>query len=116
MTVPANPAALGSAAMRGWLVVILAGAATVLIKAAAPLLAGGRRLPPRLLPVLSLLSPALFAALAATQVFARGRTLILDERLGGLAAAMAGAYLRAPAPLVLAAAVAVTAVLRWVLR
>jgi len=101
---------------RGWLVVILAGAATLAIKAAGPLLLGGRALPPRLLAVLRLLAPALFAALVVTQGFARGRGVTVDARAGGLLVAAAGAWLRAPAIAVLVGAAAVTAALRFFLQ
>lgn len=99
--------------MRGWLVVILLGVATVVIKAAGPLLLGGRRMPSRVLAVLKLLAPALFAGLVVTQVFADGRELTLDARAGGLVAAVAGACLRARPVVVLVTAAAVTAALRF---
>src|SRR5207249_4743784 len=67
---------------RPWLVVVLVGAATMAIKAAGPVLLGGREPPARLLPVLRLLAPALFAALVVSQAFAGGRTLTLDARAG----------------------------------
>jgi branched-subunit amino acid transport protein len=100
----------------GWLVVILVGASTAVMKALGPIALGRRRLPPKLAPVLALLAPTLFAALVATQVFARGRELTVDARVIGLLAAAAGAHLRAPAPVVLVAAAAATAAARLLLR
>ncbi len=101
---------------RGWLVVVLVGASTVAIKAAGPILLGGRALPPKILPVLRLLAPALFAALVVSQAFARGRELTVDARVGGLVVAAVGAYLRAPALAVLVGAAAVTAALRLLVQ
>jgi branched-subunit amino acid transport protein AzlD len=57
----------------------------------------------------ALLPVALLAALTAQQTFADGRTLLLDARAAGLAAAAVALVLRAPFLLVVAAAVAVTA-------
>ena len=68
-----------------WTVVAVAGAATFLLKAVGPVLLGGRELPARVTGVLSLLAPALLAALVATQFLGGDRELVLDERLVGLA-------------------------------
>ena len=64
----------------GWLVVLLVGAATIAIKATGPLLLGGRELPERLLGVVSLLAPALLAALVATLTLESGKALVIDAR------------------------------------
>jgi branched-subunit amino acid transport protein len=101
---------------RGWLVVILVGAATAALKATGPVLLGGRPVPPRLRPVLQLMAPAVFAALLVTQVFASGQRLTVDARLAGLVVAAVAAYWRAPAVAVLAAAAAATAAVRGFLR
>ena len=74
-----------------WLMVILVGAATAAIKASGPVILGGRRMPTAVVPVLSLLAPSLFGALVATQTFAAGQRLAVDERLAGLIVAAAGA-------------------------
>ncbi len=95
-----------------WLAVILVGSATVAIKAAGPILLGGRAFPPKLLSVLGLLAPALLAALVATQGFSTGRELKVDARAAGLLVAAAGAHLRAPALAVVVGAAAVTAAVR----
>jgi branched-subunit amino acid transport protein len=98
----------------GWLLVVLVGAATITIKAAGPLALGGRALPRRLLPALTLLPPALFAALIVTQAFVQGRALTIDARVGGLLTAIVCAYLRAPATIAILLAAGVTAVLRLI--
>ena len=51
-----------------WWVVLIAGATSMLLKAAGPVLVGGRALPPRLVSLVECLAPALFAALIVTQV------------------------------------------------
>ena len=77
-----------------WTVVAVAGAATFALKAVGPVLLGGRELPAPVIGVASLLTPALLAALVATQVFGGDRVLVLDERLVGLAAAVVALVLR----------------------
>ncbi len=95
-----------------WATVALVGAATVAIKATGPVFLGGRRLPPRVTPVVELLAPAILAALVVTQVLVRGRQLTVDERLVGLAAAALALRLRAPVLVVVAVAAAATALAR----
>jgi branched-subunit amino acid transport protein len=93
-----------------WFSVLLIGAATILIKGVGPMLLGGRELPPRMLDVVKLLAPAVLAALVATQVFGSGQSLVIDERLAGLAAATVALSFRAPVLVVVALAAATTAV------
>ena len=96
-----------------WIVVLAVGGATILIKAAGPVLLGGRELPARLTGIVGLLAPSLLAALVVTQAAgADERELVADERLLGLAAAVVALLLRAPLLLVVAAAAAVTALAR----
>jgi branched-subunit amino acid transport protein len=98
----------------GWIAIAAIGAATMLIKATGPVLLGGRELPPRVLDVVKLLAPALLAALVATQVFGSGRSLILDERVLGLAVALVALILRAPVLVVVVAAAGATAAVRLI--
>ena len=91
-----------------WTAVLVVGLATVAIKAAGPVLAGGRELPQGSARVVNLLAPALLAALVATQAFASEEALVLDERGAGLAVAGVAILLRAPL-LVVVLAAAVTA-------
>ncbi|MFJ4849812.1 MULTISPECIES: AzlD domain-containing protein [unclassified Streptomyces] len=62
----------------------------------------------------ALLPIALLAALTALQTFGQGRTLVLDARGAGLAAAAVALLLRAPFLVVVAVAVVVTGSLRAV--
>jgi len=59
---------------------------TAAIKAAGPVALGGRELPTWFTSVVVLLSPALLAALVATQAFAEGDRLALDADTAGIAA------------------------------
>jgi len=59
---------------------------TAAIKATGPIALGGRELPTWFTSVVILLSPALLAALVATQAFAEGDHLALDADTAGVAA------------------------------
>lgn len=95
-----------------WTVVLVVGLATIAIKAAGPVLAGGRQLPQGSARVVNLLAPALLAALVATQAFADDEALVLDERGAGLAVAGVAILLRAPLLVVVLAAALTAAGLR----
>lgn len=95
-----------------WLTVLAVGAATVALRATGPVLLGGRGLPPRLGGVAELLAPAVLAALVVTQLVGGDREIVLDERLVGVAAALAAIRLRAPLIAVVAVAALVTALAR----
>jgi len=92
-----------------WVVVILTGVATLALKAAGPLLLGGKPLPARVTSLVSLLAPALLAALVAIGTFAQGQHLVIDARVLGVGAAGVAIRLRAPVLLVVVVAAAVTA-------
>ena len=95
-----------------WTVVMLVGVATVAFKAAGPLLAGGRELPPAALRVVELLAPALLAAFVAVQMLGGDRELVLDARVAGVAAAGLALIARAPIMVVVVVAAAATAATR----
>jgi branched-subunit amino acid transport protein len=95
-----------------WVVVLGASAGTLLIKGLAPALLGGRALPVRVSAAMALLAPAVLAALIVTNTFATGRTLTVDPRAAGLAAALVAVLLRAPILVVIVAAAATAALLR----
>ena len=97
-----------------WLVVALCGLTTIAIKAAGPVLLGGRALPQRWASVIALLGPALLAALVAINTFASGRALTIDERVLGVGAASLAIWRRAPLLLVVILAASVTALARAV--
>lgn len=98
-----------------WLVVALVGAGTIAIKAAGPVLLGGRPLPARLTGVVELLAPAVLGALVAVQTFGEGQSLVVDERLLGVAAAAVALWRKAPLLVVVVIAAATTALARLVI-
>lgn len=96
-----------------WLTIVLLAAATLVVKAAAPLLLGGRPLPSRLLAVVALLASTLLGALVVVGTFGAGRALQIDARAAGMGVAVLILLRRRDAllPAVIAAA-AVTAAVR----
>jgi uncharacterized membrane protein len=95
-----------------WAIVLAVGIGTMAIKAAGPVLLGGRPLPVRVQRVVALLAPALLAALVATTAFASGNDLVLDARAVGLGVAAVLIALRAPILGVVIAAAAAAALVR----
>lgn len=75
-----------------WVVLAALAAGTYALKAAGPLLLGGRELPDRLRLLAALLPPALLAALVVTSTLADGARLTVDARLAGVAAAGAALW------------------------
>ena len=97
-----------------WIVVGVLAASTMALKAAGPVLLGGRRVPERIAGILDLLAPVVLAALVAVQTFAGEGELVLDARAVGLAVATMAVFLRAPVIVVVVAAAAATALVRMV--
>lgn len=95
-----------------WVAIVAVALANAAIKAAGPLLAGGRDLPPRVVAVVALLAPALLAALVVTETFGGNRSLVIDERAIGVAVAGLVLALRGPVLIAVALAVVATALAR----
>ena len=95
-----------------WLVVGIVGAGTMAMKAAGPVLLGGRAMPDRAMSVISLLAPAVLAALIVTQTIGGNHHYVFDARLAGLAAAAIALRFRAPLLVVVILAAAATALAR----
>lgn len=95
-----------------WVTIIAVALANAAIKAAGPVLVGGRDLPPRVVAVIALLAPALLAALVVTETFGEDRHLVLDERAIGVAVAGLMLALRAPVLVAVALAAVATALTR----
>lgn len=85
---------------------------TYLMKAVGPFAAAGRELPPWLDRLANLLPAGLLAALVATQTLVAGNELVLDARVGGVAAAAVAVALRAHFGIVVLVGAGVTAALR----
>lgn len=97
-----------------WVIVLAVALGTIAIKAAGPVLLGGRPLPPTVARVVALLAPALLAALVATTAVGSGQEVELDARAAGLAVAAVAIALRAPVLLVVVLAAAVAALIRLI--
>jgi uncharacterized membrane protein len=95
-----------------WVAIVGVALASAAIKAAGPVLVGGRELPPRAVSVIALLAPALLAALVASETFGEDRHLVLDERAAGVAVAALALALRAPVLVAVALAAVTTALVR----
>ncbi|MGH2417603.1 MAG: AzlD domain-containing protein [Candidatus Limnocylindria bacterium] len=95
-----------------WVTVLVVAGATIAIKAAGPVILGGRQLPPVVLNVVAMLPAALLAALVAVLTFQADGALVLDARLIGVAVAAVAIWLRAPILIVVLLAAAVTATAR----
>jgi branched-subunit amino acid transport protein len=97
-----------------WVVVLGLAAGTYALKAAGPLLLGGRRLPERAERMAVQLPAALLASLVVVSTVGGDRALVVDARLAGVVAAGVALRLRAPFVVVVVVAVAVTGLLRAV--
>ena len=97
-----------------WTVVLVVGVFTMALKAAGPVLVGGRALPAVLEDAFRLLAPSVLAALVVTQAVAEDGELVFDERLVGVGAAAVAIRLKAPLIVVMVVAAVATALVRWV--
>lgn len=95
-----------------WLAIAAVALVNAVIKAAGPLLAGGRAVPRWAPAVVALLAPTLLTALVLVGVFADGSRLVLDERAAGVAVGAAALLARAPMFVAFVLAAATTALLR----
>jgi branched-subunit amino acid transport protein len=98
-----------------WLVIGLLALTTALIKAAGPVVFGGREPGPRFLSVVAMMAPALLAALVLTSVFADGRHLGVGAQVVGVAAGTVLLWRGRSVVLAVVVAVAVTALVRALL-
>ena len=95
-----------------WVAIVAVTLASAAIKAAGPIMVGGRELPPRVNAVIALLAPALLAALVVTETFGDDGHMVLDARALGVGVAAVALALRAPMLLAVALAALVTALAR----
>jgi branched-subunit amino acid transport protein len=96
-----------------WTTILALAVGTIAIKSTGPIALGGRPLPRRLNGFIMLLAPALLAALVAVETFGgEHRTLVIDARLAGVAAAGVALALRQSMTVVVVVAAVVTAVTR----
>jgi branched-subunit amino acid transport protein len=98
-----------------WITVAGLTVGTALIKAFGPVIFGGRDLHPLMARIIPLLAPALLAALVVTETLGgHGKSLAIDARSAGIAAAAVALVMRAPLVVVVLSAAVVTAAVRAV--
>ncbi len=95
-----------------WWTILGLAVATAAVKAAGPVLLGGRDLPERFSGVVALMAPALLTALVATSVLAEGDRWDVGARTLGVVAAGVAAWRGASVVTTLLVAVVLTATLR----
>jgi len=95
-----------------WSALLALCAVSYALKAAGPLLAGGRELGPQARRTLDLVAVPLLAALIAVQSLGDGHRLALDARVPALGVAAVLVWRRAPFLVVVLAAAATAALLR----
>jgi hypothetical protein len=96
-----------------WAAIVLLAIGGFALKAAGPVLLGGRELPPQAAGVIARLAPSLLAALVVVDLFATpDRTLRVDETSVGIAAAALALLAKLPMIAVVVIAAAVTAGVR----
>ena len=83
-----------------------------ILKSLGLIMLGDRQVPTRVEELLGLLPAALFGALIVVSTFASERTLMIDARAAGLAAAAVAVWRRAGIVVVVVAAAATTAAVR----
>jgi branched-subunit amino acid transport protein len=95
-----------------WTLLVALAVISYALKAAGPLLAGGRQLGPGLRRALDLVAVPLLAALIIVQTLSTGRHLVIDARVPALAVAAVLVWRRAPFLVVVLSAAATAALLR----
>ena len=98
--------------MTVWIVVGAVGVATIVFKAAGPLLLARRPLAPRVQSVVDLLAPVMLTALVVTQTVGGNQELVLDARVPGVAAAAVAIWRGVPVIVAMVVAALVTGLLR----
>ena len=101
--------------MNPWILIAGCVFVTVLIKAAGPVLLGGRELPGVVVRVVAYMAPALLSALVVTSAFADGHRFHVGAETVGMLAGGALLWRGRSVVLAVLVAVAVTAGLRAVL-
>ncbi|GAC70908.1 AzlD domain-containing protein [Gordonia soli] len=82
--------------MTVWILIAVLAASTLGMKMIGPALAGNWEPPPAALRVISLLGPALMAALVVSNTFVDGRMVVLDVRAAGLLVGLVALLVRLP--------------------
>lgn len=95
-----------------WLLIAGTAVLTALIKAAGPVVLGGRELPPGVMGVIALMPPVLLAALVVTSALADGQRLQVDASTAGVVVGGLLLWRRQSLVVAVVAAAVVTATIR----
>ena len=95
-----------------WALLLGLAGVSYALKAAGPVLAGGRQLGPQARMALDLVAVPLLAALIVVQTFGGAHRLVIDARVPALAVAAVLVWRRAPFLVVVLAAASTAALLR----
>lgn len=95
-----------------WILIAVLALLTAAIKAAGPVLLGGRALPPRFVGVIVVMPAAVLAALVVTSALADGDRLAVDASTVGVAVGGVLLWRRCPVLVAVVVAAALTAGLR----
>lgn len=95
-----------------WITILAVALVSAALRAAGPMLVGGRELPPSVNAVIAMLVPTVLTALVVTETFGKDGRLVLDEKAIGVSVAALALALRAPVLLAVVLAVVVTALIR----
>jgi branched-subunit amino acid transport protein len=95
-----------------WTVIGACAVVTFVIKGIGPFALGGRELSPRVITLITLLAPAVLAALVATQAFADGDHLAIGADTAGVAVAGVSSWRGGSIVTAVILAAGVTALLR----
>jgi uncharacterized membrane protein len=79
-----------------WVSIAVVAVANFVIKAAGPVLLGGRELPGPVVAVIALLGPALLTALVVVGTFSEGSDLRIDAQAAGVTVSGAAFLARVP--------------------
>ncbi|MCD4536397.1 AzlD domain-containing protein [Nocardioides sp. cx-169] len=98
--------------MTVWLLIGGMAVLTAMIKAAGPVLLGGRELPAKAMGVVALMPPVLLTALVVTSTLSDGRRITVDASVVGVAAGALLLWRRCPLVIAVLVAAGVTALVR----
>jgi branched-subunit amino acid transport protein len=99
-----------------WITIGVLIVTSALIRGSGPVFLGGREMPPAVQSVITLIAPALLAALIVVETIGapEGGSLEFDARIAGVGAAAVALYFRSSALVVVAIAALVTALIRLI--
>jgi hypothetical protein len=95
-----------------WISIGVLAVANFAMKAAGPVLLGGRKLPEPVLSVIALLAPAILAALVLVGAFSDGKRLTFDAQSAGVVVSGAAFVFRLPMLVAIGLGVVTAALLR----